>query len=255
MKQQSADARKGGDSMQHWHLGRKALSLVAVMVVSLAIFGCSDDDDDNLVGGAPDLEDLSGARITLNHQPASRTGLEVLLGQTVTIDARAFHQGSTLGQIEITFANTFTEVNNNGFFDAAGETIPFTVTDGDLTGTGVLILLAPAVTPNFDLVPDANSPFPQNTGLFPGVPGVPGERVQCRSASFCRVELTVRQAEIGGSAVPGTMIVVLGPRDDPNFQQPNVAFNSDPVSVDIQIAADGTIVVDGQDSTLAVAVD
>lgn len=228
MKQHDAyPLTTGSHGKQPRRLVRVALHFIAVAVtaVSLTLFGCAEDDDD----GGVETVNLSAARANLNTMNG-----RVVEGLTFDIDARAFSGSTNVGGlITLSFTN-IVDTDGDGDFDTG----IFTATSesGDVATGTISFATAP-----FTLDTNANSPFPNGSGLGPD------DLFTCStSAAICRIEVNA-SAPVGGPEVLGIMTLVMGPAAT------LVAFSSNPLSVDIEVDAAGNVFVNGRDSNINAA--
>jgi hypothetical protein len=226
-------------------LCRKALTLVAVLGLALATFGCSDDGGGG--GAPPDLRSLNGTRIVL-----TTVGLGVLESQEFQVPGTALNEGSNLENITITFDNAFRDRDNSGDI-SAGDRLGFTVTSDDVNPPveedGVLIVGAigsPTVA-NF-ILRFTGGTFPDGTLPALGAGGDP--ELTC-AGNACRLQVTASNVPVGGVDVPGQLVLVLTNQAGTAVTPPA----SSATNVQVEINNNGRVFIDGVNSGLVVAVD
>jgi hypothetical protein len=224
--------------MQHWHLCRKALTLVAVLGIALAMLGCSDDDGGG-GGVAPDLRSFSGTRILLTN-----TALPVLEGQTFDFPGTALNEASNLDNVTIVFADTFNDRDNSGDI-SIGDRLRFTVfsdtVNPPIEEQGFLEVTTGTATAAGFQLRFRGGTFPNNT--LPAIPAPPAPQdptLNCAGAA-CRLQLTASNVPIGGVEVPGTVVLVLTNQAGTAVVPPATSATN----VGVSINNNGRVFIDG----------
>jgi hypothetical protein len=227
-------------------LCRKALTLVAVLGIALAMLGCSDDDGGG-GGVAPDLRSFSGTRVLLTN-----TALPVLEGQTFQFPGTALNEASNLESVFMAFADAFEDRDNSGDL-TVGDRLDFVVisedTDPPVEEEGFLTITTGTATVAGFSLRFRRGTFPNNAlPAIPADPALPQDPTLNCAGAACRLQLTASNVPIGGVEVPGQVVLVLTNQAG-TAVTPSAAFAT---NVGVSINNNGRVFIDGVFSGLDV---